>query len=218
MRDNEQIIFELKRHPIGILLIYVMTGIVLLVTAIAVFGLAPSFVSNSSGKDQILNFTYIGFAVFALLCLLFAWVSTVVYWGNRWILSDDSITQTTQTGLFRKENSQLGLQSLEDVTAEQNGILCKILNYGVLKAETAGHRSKFVFAYCPNPTKYAQQILEAREQEDNERAQYGINEDNPPAPSAQPAAQAPPTTYTPPTDPTQRPPAGPSGSGFNSNY
>ncbi len=50
------------------------------------------------------------------------------------------------------------------MTAEQNGILAKMFNYGVLKAETAGEHSKFTFTNCPNPTLYAQQIIQAREE------------------------------------------------------
>jgi uncharacterized membrane protein YdbT with pleckstrin-like domain len=214
MQKDEQVIFELKRHPIGILIIYVMTGIVLVVLAVAVFGVAPSAVGETS-KNQVLTFGGIGFVIFALLCLLFNWVATVVYWGNRWILTDDSITQISQTGLFHKEASSLGLESLEDVTAEQNGVLSKLFGYGVLKAETAGHRSKFVFIYAPNPTEYARKILEAREKEAIERQRYGANEDSPPPQGPPQPQQSPPAAaYTPPSDPTR-----PDNSdGFHPNY
>jgi hypothetical protein len=87
-----------------------------------------------------------------------------LYWGNSWVVTTDSITQVNQTGLFTRQSSQLSLANLEDVTAEQNGILAHAFNYGLLKAETAGEHSKFSFYYCPNPNLYAQQILHAREQ------------------------------------------------------
>jgi uncharacterized membrane protein YdbT with pleckstrin-like domain len=220
MQPGEQVIFELKRHPIGILIIYAMTGIVLALLAVAVFGIAPNAVS-SSNKNQILTVGGLGYAFFALLCLIFNWIATVVYWGNRWILTDDSLTQVTQTGLFHKETSSLGLISLEDVTAEQNGILSKLFNYGVLKAETAGHRSKFVFTYCPNPTYYAQKILEAREREIlKHHGHLPQSEHYSPESSAaatSPASQpAPSAAYNPPSDPTNPPPA--NSGGFNSNY
>jgi hypothetical protein len=38
-----------------------------------------------------------------------------------------------------------------------------MFHFGILSAETAAATDKFTFPYCPNPTKYAQQILEARE-------------------------------------------------------
>jgi hypothetical protein len=38
-----------------------------------------------------------------------------------------------------------------------------IFNYGTLTVETAGEMRNFVFPYCPNPNKYADQILDARQ-------------------------------------------------------
>jgi hypothetical protein len=79
------------------------------------------------------------------------------------VVTSDSLTQISQTSLFNRQSSQLALVNIEDVTAEQNGILAHMFNYGVIRVETAGERSKFVFTYCPNPNFYAQQILQARE-------------------------------------------------------
>jgi hypothetical protein len=185
MQPGERIIFELKRHPIGILTIYIATGLVLTVLGIMAFAIGPGLVS-SANQGQVNTIVGGLFGFFTLLCLLFNFIATVVYWGNRWILTDDSITQISQASLFKKETSSLGLESLEDVTVEQYGILPHLFNYGTLKAETAGHRSKFVFNYAPNPNYYAQKILEAHEQENQEIRQYGRDEDNPPPPSQQP--------------------------------
>ncbi len=65
--------------------------------------------------------------------------------------------------MFDKQSSQLSLGNLEDISAEQNGILTHMFNYGAVRVETAGERSKFFFNFCPNPNYYAQQILTARE-------------------------------------------------------
>jgi hypothetical protein len=53
---------------------------------------------------------------------------------------------------------------LEDVSADQNGILQSTLGFGTLKVETAGERSKFVFPFCPNPNDYARKIIAAHEE------------------------------------------------------
>lgn len=63
------------------------------------------------------------------------------------------------------------MANIEDVTAEQNGILAELFGFGTLKAETAGERSNFHFLYCPEPNKYAQIILHARERFINEDPQ-----------------------------------------------
>lgn len=83
--------------------------------------------------------------------------------GNSWTLTNDSLTQVTQSNLFDRESSQLSLHNLEDISSEQNGFFPHLFNYGLIKAETAGEKSKFVFNFCPNPNFYARQILAARE-------------------------------------------------------
>lgn len=178
MQPGEKTLFVLKRHPIGIIITYAMTALVLFALAVMALVIAPSLTSGSG--EQVRAIGAVLLFIFIILSLVFNLVATIVYWGNRWILTDDSITQISQTSLFHKESSQLGLESLEDVTAEKQGILTHIFNYGTLKAETAGHRSKFVFPYAPNPEQYAKQILEAHEKENNSAAS-GQRSYSPPA-------------------------------------
>lgn len=212
MQPGEQVIFELKRHPIGIMVTYIMTAIVVFALAIIVLVVGPSLTTGNA--DQVRTWGVVGLFIFIVLSLIFNLIATVVYWGNRWILTDDSITQITQTSLFHKETSQLGLESLEDVTAEKRGILPHIFNYGVLKAETAGHRSKFVFLFAPNPNYYAQKILDAHEKENLENRPY-YSHANPPQYSGQ-RSPAPPDSSSPPSPlpptmpgPPMQPPPGP---------
>lgn len=162
MEPGEQVICEIKRHPIGIYGVYVAVGLGLFVLALAVFIIAPSVFSNYS-QSRIMLAGAVVFLVAAMAGAGFLLVASKVYWGNRWILTSDSITQVTRTSLFDKQTSQLSLGDLEDITAEQNGVLAEMLHYGVISAETAAATDKFTFLYCPNPTYYARQILGARE-------------------------------------------------------
>ncbi len=162
MQPGERVICEIKRHPIGILGIYAMVAFLLIVITVCIYGIAPRVLTDVD-RNTVLSVGSVFLLVFAVLGLGFAFISNIVYWGNRWVVTSDSITQVQQTSLFNKQSSQLSLENLEDVTAEQNGILTHIFNYGVIKAETAGERSKFVFLYCPNPNFYAKQILNTRE-------------------------------------------------------
>jgi hypothetical protein len=164
-QPGERTVCEIKRHPIGLMAVYAATGIMLIVVAVLAFVVAPSLASGSM-------VTKIGALVFLLVTifsLLFAFISTKVYWGNSWVLTTDSLTQIEQDSLFKRESSQLSLGNLEDVTAEQNGILPHMFNYGWVRVETASERGKFVFQYCPNPNYYAQQILSARESFEQDR-------------------------------------------------
>jgi uncharacterized membrane protein YdbT with pleckstrin-like domain len=162
LQPGEQTLFDLKRHPIGIIIIYVVT--VLLLAVVAVIGLvvAPALIAN--GAVRFRDFATVGLLVLAVLAVIYNLIATVIYWGNRWVLTTDSLTEMTQTGLFHKTISQLDIGSLEDVTADKNGILPHLFNYGKLRVETAGHLTNFIFFFTPNPDHYAQVILEACEQ------------------------------------------------------
>jgi uncharacterized membrane protein YdbT with pleckstrin-like domain len=162
-QPGEQTLCTIKRHPIGVFWVYLVTGLLVIVTVVLALVL-PSHISSSGGSSQAMLVGILVFVLVAAACAGFALVATKVYWGNSWILTSDSLTQVLQRSLFSRQSSQLSLGNLEDVTAEQNGILTHLFNYGVLHVETAGDRSKFIFAYCPNPNYYAQQILSAREQ------------------------------------------------------
>lgn len=161
MQPGEKVIATVKRHPIGIIGIYVSVTLVLTLAAVVAFGLVPNYVGVNSNDAKAAATAF--FFVFASVSIVYALIATKVYWGNSWVITSDSITQVNQVSLFSRQSSQLSLANLEDVTAEQNGILAHIFNYGLLKAETAGEHSKFTFGFCPNPNLYAQQILHARE-------------------------------------------------------
>lgn len=162
MRDGEQNICQIRRHPIGMVGMYLACGFVVLIIAILAYGVAPHILTNYS-KSQVAEIGTLILLSVAVVMAAYLFIAHIVYWGNRWILTTDSLTQVQQHSLFDKQSSQLSLGNLEDVTALQNGILAHMFNFGVLRAETAGERSHFVFMFCPNPTHYAQEILRARE-------------------------------------------------------
>lgn len=171
-QPGERTVCEIKRHPIGILGIYAATGILLVVVAVLAFVVAPHFVNDSSGNGMATKIGALVFLVVAVFSAIFVLIASKVYWANSWIVTTDSLTQIEQDSLFNRQSSQLSLGNLEDVTAEQNGILPHMFNYGWVRVETASERGKFIFQYCPNPNYYAQQILAARESfEQNRRGE-----------------------------------------------
>jgi hypothetical protein len=150
MQPGEKIICEIKRHPIGLLGIYASMALLLVLIVVLGYGIGPSIFSDVD-KSQVYSYTSFILLVALAFSAITVLIAHVVYWGNRWVVTSDSVTQITQLSLFSKQSSQLSMGNLEDITAEQNGILAHMFNYGILKAETAGEHSKFRFLYCPNP-------------------------------------------------------------------
>lgn len=161
MSPGERVICSIKRHPFGLIGIYLVAGL-LLVLLFAGVAVLPHFVTTLSSQDK--TYIFLGTLIFAVVVLLYMYVATTIYNGNRWIVTSDSITQVTQLGLFRKHTSQLSLENLEDVTFEQNSFVQTMFGFGTLKVETAGERAKFVFPFCPSPAQCAKDIIQAHDE------------------------------------------------------
>lgn len=152
----------IRRHPFGIVALYLQALFGLGVGLGLIYFIIPSLLSDENRTQAIHYLSVFGVVAIALTAV-FLLAATAIYHQNKWIITDDSITQVSQIGLFRRHVSQLSMANLEDVGSEQNGILAELFGFGTLKAETAGERSNFHFPYCPTPNKYAQIILNARE-------------------------------------------------------
>src|SRR4051812_39745483 len=48
MQPGEQVLFELKRHPIGLFISYILTGIILIALGTIAFVVAPNSITGSS--------------------------------------------------------------------------------------------------------------------------------------------------------------------------
>lgn len=157
----------IRRHPFGIVALYLQAIVGLGVALGLIYFLIPNLLSDEN-RDRAFVYLSIFGVVAVAFTALFLLIATAIYHQNKWIVTDDSITQFSQIGIFRRNISELSMANIEDVGSEQNGILAELFGFGTLKVETAGERSNFHFNYCPQPNKYAQVILHARERFINE--------------------------------------------------
>jgi uncharacterized membrane protein YdbT with pleckstrin-like domain len=161
MQEGERVLCEIQRHPAGLWGLYFSAALLSLM-AITGAALIPTLVPDAS--TQVREAAAFAVLILVLIVGLYTYIARTIYRGNRWVVTSDSITQITQVGLFNKRSSQLNLDNLEDVSADQSGMMQSALGYGTLKVETAGERSKFLFPFCPNPEEYAKKIIAAHEQ------------------------------------------------------
>ncbi len=160
--NPHDVIMTLRRHPIGIIGVYIIATVLMIVLAIGGFGWIPSNVESMS-SSQVYSIIGVSYFVFSILASGFVFIAHIVYWSNKWQMSDDSLTQVIRTGLFDQQTSHLSLGNIQDVTSAQDGILPHLFNYGILRVETAGETSRFQFIFCPRPAYYSKMILDARE-------------------------------------------------------
>lgn len=158
----------IRRHPFGIVALYLQAIVGLGVALGLIYFLIPGLLSDEN-REQAFRYLSMFGVVATALTAIFLLIATAIYHQNKWVVTDDSITQFTQIGLFRRQISELSMANIEDVTAEQLGLLAELFGFGTLKVETAGERSNFHFLYCPTPNKYAKIVLDARERYISER-------------------------------------------------
>jgi uncharacterized membrane protein YdbT with pleckstrin-like domain len=161
LNADEHIVTVVHRSIIGLVYIYLFAlSAVIALLALAVLAF-PSIFSSLSVNSNMLLFAAMVFSIALIFFILF--IATYVYRQSKLIVTDQNLIQILQNGLFSRKVSRLSVSNVEDVSADQHGFLQTLFIYGTLTVETAGEMKNFVFPYCPNPNKYADQILDARQ-------------------------------------------------------
>lgn len=156
---DEQLLATVSRHPIGLIIIYLEVLVGFAAVGLILFLLAPQFLGEDN--TAALSAVLILGAVFAVVIL---GIVTQIYNQNKLIITDQNVTQVYQRGLFSRQVSELSMANVEDVTAEQRGLLPHMFGYGELRIETAGEQNNFKFIFCPHPDTYGKIVLDARQQ------------------------------------------------------
>ncbi len=159
VEGDEKVLAIVHKHWVGLLAIYILAGVGLVsLIALSLFVLPDLHLS--SGALRIASLA----AVVAIAILgAMLYVIVYVYKKSQLTLTDQSLVQMVQRGLFNKKISRLSMSNVEDVNVEQKGILAHLFNYGTLTVQTAGEEDNFLFNRCPKANVYADQILQARQ-------------------------------------------------------
>lgn len=179
---GEYVIEEVKRHPIGIISIWVFVLFLaaVIVAALSLYGLAHDSIAHTLMiKTAVLPAAAIlavpGFLLIGLI-ILFGIVSTAVYQGNKFYVTSESVIQFVQTGLFNTKQQTVALINVEDCSSEQNGILEQMLNYGTLKLSTQGEETTYHFRLVANPKRIVNLVVDASERAVKILQGYPVNE------------------------------------------
>jgi uncharacterized membrane protein YdbT with pleckstrin-like domain len=160
---KEYIIAHIKKHSAGIVLIFIEFGLGIIALLSLFYTVIPDFAQNISGTGYRYLLSGIIFTVAIMIMVLY--VSSYIYKQNSLIITNESVIQIGQRSLFSRKASRVSMSNVEDVSADQRGILSSMFGYGTLAIKTAGSdaRSNFKFTYCPKPEYYSNLIMETRQ-------------------------------------------------------
>jgi hypothetical protein len=161
---NERTLLLLRRHP-WILFRIFLVFLVLVAAPVAVYffvnAMNPGFLDEGGTLRQAL--TIVGLSLYALMTWLFLFTAWVDYYLDVWIVTTERIVSMEQRGLFSRVTAEQRMSKIQDVSSIQKGKIATFLNYGFVQIQTAGALQEFVFEEVPNPSRVAEQILEAHD-------------------------------------------------------
>lgn len=169
LSPGEYVLEEVRRHPIGLIAIWAITGFLTLVT----LALIPLYAANIAGVADFFNISAknlpsaVVISTPALILtgffLLGGAIATYVYIQNRFYITTESIVQFVQYSLFTSKRQVVNLINVEDASADQAGILQQVLNYGTLRLSTQGEETIYHFRFVANPNQVVNNINDATE-------------------------------------------------------
>ena len=175
LSEGEFVILRIRRHPIGLLIPSSVTVLVLVLLSVALL-LVPDFYASQAAT--LTTLPSIGTVVGGILLLmLFAGtlggIAIWVYLQNQFFLTNESVIQEIQHGLFSRHEQTVSLGSIEDASFKQNGVVSHIFGYGLMRLSTEGEETTYLFTYTANPKKQLAVISNAIESFKNGRPVEG---------------------------------------------
>lgn len=165
---DETIVYEIRKHPFGLVGIY---AIGLFITAVifgATLGALTLLEGDKLGLGSDLSFVrpvaaLLG-GLLSIFTLIMTGINAYLYQSNVVYVTTHKIAQVLYRSLFDRKVSQLSIGDVQDVTTTRRGIFANLFDYGTLVIETAGEQSNYTFTFTPNPYEATRTIVEAHEE------------------------------------------------------
>jgi hypothetical protein len=171
LSEGEFVISSVKRHPIGLLGVWLTAGVLIL----AIIGLMTFFASNSdSFGSRPISTPALGLAAILLTTLVAigAYIVAYVYNANKFYLTNESVIQNIQMSLFSNREQTVSLGNIEDASYLKQGIIQTMFDYGTVRLSTQGDETTYRFTFASDPEGYVAKLNNAVESFKNGRPVY----------------------------------------------
>lgn len=169
LEPDEVILKIVRKHWFVIIAEFVGVFFLFLLPFFALFLLAifPDILNllhiNLGHYTALIAFAISAWAILTLMTGFMIWTH---YYLDLWIITDRRIILIDQIQFFNRNVSIFRLERLQDIEFSINGVIPTFLNFGTLKAQTAGHfESNFSSNGLPDPRELQaiiQRAMDAR--------------------------------------------------------
>jgi len=159
---GENISFVVKRHPIGLIPIYLFVVVGFVACLVAMILLTNSQdVLGLNLNDGIWVSIFVFVIVFVLFC---GFIARSIYWANELVVTNENLIQILRPTFFNRHVARLSLGKVQDVSVQQKGFFQMTFRYGTLVIETSGEVASYRFSYTPEPNEVAAKIMAAHDE------------------------------------------------------
>ena len=155
MEPGEEVLVTVRKHWFVIMAELFGIFILVLLPFVALVGFLIFNQTFANMGINILDYSnVIGFGVAAwlLFSLMGGFTIWTHYYLDLWIVTDRRIILVDQIHFFSRNVSVFRLERMQDIEYSVKGIIPTLLNFGSLKAQTAGaHESNFNSTGLPDP-------------------------------------------------------------------
>ncbi len=103
-----------------------------------------------------------GITFWSLIAVMAGFAIWTHYYLDLWVITDRRIIVIEQIGFFNRKVSSFRLERLQDIKFSVSGIIPTFLNFGTVRAQTAGElENNFESASLPNPQEIQSVIQKA---------------------------------------------------------
>lgn len=163
LSEGEFIVSDVKRHPIGLLGVWLICGL----AVIGIIGVAGMVINSSqdvvSGSSISPTAVGLGAALISVLVLIGGYIATFVYNANKFFLTNESVIQNIQMSLFSNRQQTVSLGNVEDASYLKTGIIQTIFDYGTVRLSTQGDETTYRFTFASDPEKQVNKLNNAVE-------------------------------------------------------
>lgn len=157
--DNEFVLVEIKRLPILAKLIWAAwLSILVVITSAWLILSANRQISPLKLQNNVVDF-FTFFTIIVLivdiLVLIFAYIGHKIYTHNKMFVTSERVIQFKMNSLFDEKVQSIDLNSIEDVSYHQKGLLANLFNFGSVRMSTVGDESSYYLTLVARPDAVA---------------------------------------------------------------
>lgn len=163
LSDGEYVISAVRRHPIGLFLPFLIGFFLVLVAAVILVNYKSIAESFQVYGDSSLFLVALPAILLIVLAVLGVYVVYSVYTNNKFFLTNESVIQEIQTGIFAKHEQTVSLMDIEDASFTQLGMIQQFFDYGSIRLSTEGDETTYRFTYVAGPKQHIATLTNAVE-------------------------------------------------------